>query len=247
MGAMRPGPLAWLVVSAALATPAAAGDDDAAARAALAAKLPGVQADDLRRSPVPGLYEVTIGNDVMYVSPDGRYLLRGDLLDLAARVNLTEAREAEIRARWVAALDESRMVIFEPAGDTRHTITVFTDIDCTYCRAMHAEIDDYLARGIRVRYLLYPRNGPGTASAAKAEHVWCSPDRNDALTRAKAGKPVRAPSCETPIMANLQTGRTLPVTGTPTTVTDSGHLISGFVPPDRLQAELQRLAGGAGR
>ena len=232
-----------LLLAALLVTPftAAADDDDHAVREALAAKLPGVSADDLRASPVPGLYEVMVGAQIVYVSADGRYLLNGSMIDLENKRNLTEERLATARAEWVRDLDESRMVIFEPEGPTRHTVTVFTDIDCGYCRAMHRGIDELLEAGIRVRYLLYPRNGPGTPSAAKAVHVWCSADRRDALTRAKAGETVTAPPCENPINANFALGRTVPVTGTPTLITDGGDLIPGYLEPEALVAELDRL------
>lgn len=211
------------------------------ARTALAAKLPGIEAKDIRESPVPGLYEVMVGARIVYVSADGRFLLNGQMIDLENQANLTEGRISDVRADWAAGLDESRMVIFEPTSATRHTITVFTDIDCGFCRTMHEDIGGLLARGVRVRYLLYPRNGPGTESAKKADHVWCSADRNDALTRAKAGKRVIAPACETPTVANFELGRTVPVTGTPTLVTDGGMLIPGYLETAKLVAELDRL------
>lgn len=226
-----------ILIAAVAGAPVTAND----ARTELAAKLPGIEAADIHESPVPGLYEVRVGARMVYVSADGRYLLNGQLIDLETQANLTEGRLSEVRADWAAGLDESRMVIFEPKGDTRHTVTVFTDIDCSFCRTMHEDIDGLLARGVRVRYLLYPRNGPGTESAKKADHVWCSADRNDALTRAKAGKRVTAPPCETPTIANFELGRTVPVTGTPSLITDGGTLIPGYLETVKLVAELDRL------
>lgn len=211
------------------------------ARAELAEKLPGIEAKDIRESPIPGLFEVMVGARIVYVSADGRFLLNGQMIDLENQANLTENRLGAVRAEWAAGLDESRMVIFEPDGDTKHTVTVFTDIDCGFCRTMHEDIDGLLDRGVRVRYLLYPRNGPGTESAKKADHVWCSADRNAALTRAKAGKRVTAPACDTPTVANFELGRTVPVTGTPTLITDGGSLIPGYLETERLVAELDRL------
>lgn len=227
-----------LILIAAVAGAPANTDD---ARTELASKLPGIEAKDIRESPIPGLYEVMVGARIVYVSADGRYLLNGQMIDLETQANLTERRIGDVRAEWAAGLDESRMVIFEPTVDTRHTVTVFTDIDCGFCRTMHEDIDGLLARGVRVRYLLYPRNGPGTASAEKADHVWCSKDRNDALTRAKAGKRVTAPACETPTLANFELGRTIPVTGTPTLITDGGTVIPGYLETAKLVAELDRL------
>lgn len=226
--------------------PAWASDDDAELRAALAAKLPGVAADDVRATPVPGLYEVRIGPRIAYVSADGRYLLDGKIIDMVDKVNLTDARATAVRAAWVNGLDEARMIVFEPRDDVRHTVTVFTDVDCGYCRAMHNDIDGLLKRGVRVRYLLYPRNGPDSPAAKKMDHVWCSADRQSALTRAKRGETVTAPKCDTPVAENLVLGQMLPVTGTPTLVTERGEVIPGYLEADRLVTELDRLKLRAG-
>lgn len=230
-----------ILIALTLCVPALAMADDAVTRAALADKLPGIAAEDVRPSPVPGLYEVRVGPRIAYVSADGRFLLNGQMIDLEAKANVTEERLTEIRAAWVKGLDESAMIVFEPEGKTRHTVTVFTDVDCGYCRAMHKDIDGLMEQGIRVRYLLYPRNGPDTESARKADHVWCSADRQAALTRAKRGQTVTAPACDTPVMDNFALGRSVPVTGTPTLVTDGGDLIPGYLETERLVAELDRL------
>lgn len=216
--------------------------DNAEVRERIAARLPGVAAADVNPSPVAGLYEVMVGPRVVYVSADGRFVLQGSVIDLDAQANITEPRRTAARARWVNGLDEAQMVIFEPTVPLRHTVTVFTDIDCGYCRQMHAEINGLLAGGVRVRYLLYSRGGPGTEAANKAEHVWCAPDRRAALTAAKLGRAVAARACETPLMANLMLGRELNVTGTPTLVSGGGDLIPGYVPAATLIEELERLA-----
>ena len=80
------------------------------------------------------------------------------------------------------------MVIFSP-DNPRYTVTVFTDVDCQYCRKLHSEIAEINKLGVRVRYVFFPRSGPGTESWHKAEAVWCSANRNEALTRAKLGNP----------------------------------------------------------
>ena len=101
-------------------------------------------------------------------------------------VNLTEALRSRARMVLINAVPESQMVIFSPKNPL-YTITVFTDLDCQYCRKLHSEIAEINKLGVRVRYMFYPRTGPNTESWRKAEVVWCSANRNDALTRAKAG------------------------------------------------------------
>jgi thiol:disulfide interchange protein DsbC len=128
------------------------------------------------------------------------------------------------------------MIIFKPAnGKVKHTITVFTDVDCGYCRQFHREIDKVTALGIEVHYLSFPRTGPNTESWTKAEHVWCSSDRNAALTRAKAGGDAPGESCaNAPIESHYSLGQRIGVRGTPAIFSESGELIGGYLPPATL-------------
>jgi thiol:disulfide interchange protein DsbC len=212
---------------------------DMSVEESLAAKVPGIEAEDIRATPVPGLWEVTVGAQVIYLSEDGRYMVRGEVIDLMTGENMTAQRQSELQAelanRFAKDLDESRMVVFSPQ-DPRHTVTVFTDIDCGFCRKLHGEIDEYNKRGIKVRYLFYPLAGPGSESWLKADAVWCSPDRNEAMTRAKLGEEVRASGpCEnTPAAEHYELGAQLGVRGTPMMLTEDGEMLRGYVPPDQL-------------
>ena len=156
------------------ATPAAATGPSAKAdpRAVIVKKIDGIKLEDVRMSPVNGVYEVTHGADISYLSSDGRYAILGDLIDLDTDANLSEDRRRGIRARMIETIPDSEMLVFSPK-DPKYTITVFTDIDCGYCRRMHSQIAEYNRLGIRVRYLFFPRSGPDTESWHKAEAVWC--------------------------------------------------------------------------
>ena len=103
------------------------------------------------------------------------------MIDLDSDANLSENRRRGIRARMIETVPETEMLVFSPK-DPKYTITVFTDIDCGYCRRLHSQIAEYNRLGIRVRYLFFPRSGPDTESWHKAEAVWCASNRNDALT-----------------------------------------------------------------
>jgi thiol:disulfide interchange protein DsbC len=217
----------------------AAAAPDASVQETLAARFPGVEAENVRPTPVPGLWEVAVGAQVVYLSEDGRFLLRGELIDLMTSESLTDSRRAELVGQMTAKLDESRMVVFSPEKP-RHTITVLTDIDCGYCRRFHREIDEYNQRGIKVRYLFYPLAGPGSPSWAKADAVWCSADRQDAMTRAKAGEEIKPklPCENTPVTEHYQLAGQLGATGTPALLLSDGTLVPGYVPPDQLAAWL---------
>lgn len=212
-------------------------------RAQIASKLPGVRAEDLRASPIAGIYELTRGTNIAYVSSDGKYAISGDLIDLASNDNLTEERRRNARAKMIGAIPESDMLVFGPA-DPKYTVTVFTDVDCAYCRELHSRIGEYNRLGIRVRYLFYPRSGPNTESWSKAEQVWCSGNRNEALTQAKLGMPLKAKPCaNNPVAREYALGRDFDLRGTPAIVMADGELIGGYLPPAELAQHLRKSRG----
>ena len=168
---------------------------------------PGRQAEQIQPSPIPGLYEVRSGADVGYVSADGRFYVDGDIFDMETKDEPDRDCSRQTgRVELLAKVPDADAIVFAPQGPVRHTLTVFTDVDCRYCRRMHQEMAELNRLGIRVRYLMFPRSGPDTDSWHKAEAVWCSADRRDALTRAKSGEVVKAPACESPIAERLCAG-----------------------------------------
>ena len=203
----------------------------------LAGQLNGVEAKDISNSPVQGIYQVAVGSNVAYVTNDGRYIIRGDIYDAKSSTNLTEETRSKARVAMLKSVDPASMIVFKPAAGkpVKHTVTIFTDVDCGYCRQFHREIDKVTALGIEVHYLFYPRTGPNTESWAKAEGVWCAPDRNAALTRAKLGGEVPTAKCgKTPVEATYALGQRIGVRGTPAVFTETGELIGGYLPPNSL-------------
>ena len=207
---------------------------DTDSRAAIAAKFPEVRPEQISQSPVKGLYEVRIGAKIAYVSADGRFLLQGEIIDIDTDQNLTESRREGVRRDVLAGVNEAGMIVFAPAK-TLSTITVFTDIDCGYCRKLHKQIADYNARGIKVRYMFFPRSGPGTDSWTKAEQVVCSKNKQAALTAAKLGSTLNEKACKPNSVAeHYNVGRDFGVQGTPAIILDSGELIGGYLDPAEL-------------
>jgi thiol:disulfide interchange protein DsbC len=162
------------------------------------------------------------------------------MVDVDSNVNVTENRRRGIRARMIDSIPESEMLVYSPKEPAKYTITVFTDIDCGYCRKLHSQIAEYNKLGIRVRYLFFPRSGPNTESWSKAEAVWCSANRNDALTRAKGGETVKAPKCPSNAVArDFDLGLKLKVDGTPAIFLASGEMLGGYSPPNELARYLK--------
>ena len=228
------------VIAGILLAPLVLADSHDDAKATILKKFPELINADVTESPIEGLYEVRLGAQVTYVSADARYLIEGQIINVNTGQNLTEARRMEVRAEAVDQLGDSSMIVFGPSS-AKHTVTVFTDIDCGYCRKLHREINDYNDEDIRVRYLFFPRSGPNTESWNKADRVWCSVDRNAALTAAKAGKPLSAEDCgATPVAQHYELGRKFGIRGTPAIVLESGEIVPGYVPASELAAQLAK-------
>jgi thiol:disulfide interchange protein DsbC len=229
---------------AATATPAVAGTPAATAkvdpRIEISSRIPGTKPEELRATPIPNIYELTRGSEIAYVTTDGKFAISGDLFDIPKNNDLTEDHRRDLRVQEIGSIPETQMVIFGPK-DPKYTVTVFTDVDCAYCRQLHSQIADYNRLGIRVRYLFYPRSGPNTESWTKAEQVWCSDDRNDALTRAKLGQPLKAKRCgDTPVARTYALGREFGLQGTPAIVASNGTMFPGYLPPTELLQELKK-------
>ena len=215
---------------------AASGDP----RLEISKKVPGIKPEDLRATPIPNIYEMTRGSEIAYVTTDGKYAISGDMIDIAKNNNLTETRRRDLRMKEIGAIPESDMLVFGP-NSPKYTVTVFTDVDCAYCRELHRQIAEYNRLGIRVRYIFYPRTGPNTESWTKAEEVWCSSDRNDALTRAKLGQPLPTKPCaNNPVARTYALGQDFGLQGTPAIVLADGEMIGGYLSPPELLQELKK-------
>lgn len=226
IGLFAAGMLALLTTGAAVADRST---DETTIRAALGQMHP----DAIEATPVTGVYSVAIGPHIVYMSADGRYMFQGELIDVAARVSLTEPRRRAAVRNAVDAVSEKDMIIFEPKK-TRHTITVFTDIDCGYCRKLQKDIPELMDDGIRVRYMLYPRAGIGSTSYKKAVAVWCADDRRAAIAAAKADKQIDMKSCDNPIAEQMKLADSLGMRGTPFIVFDNGQTQPGYLPAKQM-------------
>ncbi len=221
--------------------PFSAGAGPDAIRDALSKAMPGVEVADISESPVKGFYEVVVGPNLFYVSEDGRYLLNGSLFDLDAppdKRDLTEAKIGMARARAIQKIDAENVVRFK-APLQQHVISVFTDVDCGYCRKLHAEIDQYMKQGITVEYLFYPRAGIGSESYKKAVAVWCADDRQNALTKAKLGEAIEMKECANPVAEHMKLAGSLQIRGTPMIVTEQGQVLPGYVSAQDLSRRLE--------
>lgn len=203
--------------------------------------LPNLKITGIKTTPVKGLYEVMLGTDLVYMTADGRYVLRGDLLDLKSRRNLSEDQRATARVAALKRLGLSKMISYTPKHP-EHNIYVFTDVDCAYCRKLHQEVGLLNSSGIAVHYLAFPRAGIGSTSYKKSVAIWCSADPAVALTEAKNGANPAVRSCKNPVKEEFDLGKEMGVKGTPTIVLENGEMVDGYVPGPEL-VQLVRAGG----
>ena len=224
--------------------PTASAADLEALKEKVARRLPGeVSLDSLRPSKaMPGWYELEHGMQLLYISADARRLFVGDLVDLEAQVNLTQGWRERNAVRLIDAVGEENMVVMGPANAKR-TITVFTDVDCPYCRRLHDDVPELTKNGVKVRYLLYPRTGLESETYRKSVAVWCAADRVKAVGVAKSGGALETKTCANPVAQHYQLGRRMNVAGTPTIYLDDGKVLGGYVPSARLLAILNLSPG----
>ena len=194
----------------------------------------------LNQTALPNIFEIELNTgEILYSDISGDYLFAGDMYQTTPTglMNLSANTRQKRALDKIALIPEEEMIIFTPE-EVKATITVFTDVDCTYCRALHGDLEDLMAYGIQVRYLAYPRGGQAATSYDKMISVWCSDDRKQSLTVAKSGEDLPEATCETPILEHYQLGNELGISGTPALVFEDGRVIPGYLDSERLAAML---------
>ncbi|VAW53068.1 Thiol:disulfide interchange protein DsbC [hydrothermal vent metagenome] len=205
-------------------------------RAALAKTLPQAAKASITKTPVEGLYQVMAGSQIMYMTKDARYILEGDLYDMQNRKNITEDARGSLRLGALNKLGEDNMLVYLPKGKVKHTITVFTDIYCPYCRKLHNEMGDYMNNGVKVRYIFVPFKGAKSVQASVS--VWCAKDRTKAMDLAKSGKTLDKKTCDNPVSKHQALAAELGIRGTPAIMLENGTLMPGYVPSNKVIEQL---------
>ena len=229
---------AALSIASANAQEVETSDEIERVRAELLKMIPPAATADIIATEASNVYRVEFHGSFASVYTVGDHVLIGELLNTKDKVNVGEVAQSERTAKVIADVPTDKMIVFGPKDAKRH-ITVFTDIDCGYCRKLHNEVDDLTSAGIQVRYLAFPRAGVGSNSYNKYVSVWCNDNPQTALTTAKSGGDVPTATCENPISETYNLGQQVGVRGTPTIVFDDGTLTPGYLP----SAELIRRMG----
>ena len=210
-------------------------------------KLPGIEISSVEPSPKEGMYQAFYSGQLLYISTDGQFLFTGNMLGLAGEKPLNHTEEAMYiksaelspkRAAAIESLNEDDMVVFK-AENEEYAITIFTDVDCAYCRKLHKEVPQLNSRGITVRYLAFPRAGVGSSAYDKLVSVWCADDKALAMDDAKLRRKFSPKKCTNPVASQYHMTRDFGLNGTPALILPDGELIAGYVPFDELHKHLK--------
>ena len=222
-----------------LALPLAAPAQEATIRKNLGERVPALaQIDEVRKTPMAGLYEVRVDNEILYTDAEGNFLIHGNLLDTKARRNLTEERIEKLTAIDFKEL-QLKHAFTTVRGNGQRKVAVFADPNCGYCKRFEKDLAK--VGNVTVHTFLIPILGAD--SVTKSRQLWCSADKakawNDWMQRDVA--PKGEGSCNTDALtANLDFARKYRITGTPTLVFENGARVPGAVNTQQIEEMLAK-------
>lgn len=201
----------------------------------------GIKVQDISFSDERNLYVINVGDiQPIYMLPDGEHVILGDIFNISeGEAQSTTEKDKDIFRKNKLNISNLETIDFL-AKKEKYSLTVFTDVDCGYCRKFHNEIDQYNNLGISIKYLAFPRAGIDSESYTKMVSAWCSDQADLSITLLKDNKSIPSNSCENSVAEQFELGRTLGITGTPALITQSGKLLPGYVPAQELLMLLQK-------
>lgn len=219
-------------------TPTLSAGDSKAVLEALSANLTKsglkLTISDILPTQMPDMYLVVPeGVPPFFTDKTGTYLMQGDIIKLGNNpaIDVSSLAMAGVAKKKLDNVDKSELIIFPAKGKPKSHIYVFTDPTCHYCRILHKDRETLNKAGIEIRYLAWPR---GDDLKPLAEAVWCSADRNTALTDAKNDKSPARKTCQNPVQKHMELGASLGVSGTPAVFTADGEQIGGYLQPEAM-------------
>ena len=202
----------------------------------------GSEIESIQESSILGLYSVYYGDmEPIYVTKDGNFFIYGDIykINIDSISNITDLEISKRRSIILSNLKPSELISFKSKNE-KYSVTIFTDVDCGYCRKLHNQIEEYNNLGITINYAAFPRSGLGTDSFTKMVNAWCSDNTKLSLTRLKNNKEVDVNFCDNqPVSKHYAIGKKLGVTGTPAIFSTDGILIPGYLSPEDLLTKLK--------
>jgi thiol:disulfide interchange protein DsbC len=209
---------------------------EAAIRKNIAERLPDFpKIDEVTKTPIPGLYELRIGSEVLYTDEQGNYLIEGSLIDTKTRSNLTEARIAKLTAIDFSKLPLKDAIVWKQGTGARKLV-VFADPNCGYCKKFERDLQQ--VKDVTVYTFLYPILGGD--SPDKSRNIWCAKDSikvwRDWMIEGTTIPTSTAAGCDTSaLQRNVALGRKYRISGTPGLVFEDGTHKPGAIPPAQVE------------
>ena len=230
---------AWVL---AIGLPCAALADEATIRKNLLERLPNMPTiDEVTKSPVPGLYEVRIGSELIYTDESGNYVIQGHIIDTKTRTDITEARIAKLTQVDFASLPLKDAILIKQGTGTRKLV-IFGDPNCGYCKRLERDLQ--AVKDVSIYTFLFPILGPD--SNVKAKDIWCAKEPGKAWRDWMVNGVAPAKSigkCDTAALdRNLALGNRHRVQGTPAVVYEDGSRSPGALPAEQIEARMAAAA-----
>ncbi len=225
-----------LLAAAALSLSLSATAQESTIRKTLAERIPQLEKiDEVRSTPMSGLYEVRVGTDLFYTDAKGNFLIQGELIDTKARRNLTEDRITKLSAVDFSALPLKDAFV-TVRGNGKRKLVVFADPNCGYCKRFERDLQK--VDNVTIHTFLYPILSPD--SVEKSRNIWCAKDRSnswdDWMLRDKTPP---TSTCDTAaLQRNLAFGKKHKITGTPTLIFADGSRVPGAIGLQELEKHL---------
>jgi thiol:disulfide interchange protein DsbC len=234
--------LAIVCIAALLGLAGAVRADEASIRKNLAERLPNFPPiDEVSKTAIPGIYELRIGNDIIYTDENGHHVLQGQMIDTKTRANLTEARIAKLTQIDFASLPLKDAILIKQGSGARK-VAVFGDPNCGYCKRL--ERDLVALKDVSIYTFLYPILGPD--SNVKSRDIWCARDRAKAwrawMVDGNAPSKASGPCDTSALERNVALGERHRVNGTPAIVFEDGTRSPGAMPADQIESRLVAAA-----
>ena len=189
-------------------------------------------------TPVAGIYEVQVGNEIVYTDATAKYLIQGNLLELASGKNLTEIRQSDLnRIRWADLLPSNALK--DVRGNGSRQLAIFADPNCGYCKRLEKALQPL--DNITIYTYLIPILSPD--STQKSKQIWCATDPLKAWHdwMINGISPTGKADCATPIEKNQALAKTYSITGTPTLFFTDGSRIPGAAQVSDIEKKLASL------
>ena len=203
--------------------------------------IPNYKFDKIKKSPLDNMYEIVYGGEIIYITSDAQFLFESGNLQKIIKgkdsyhfKNLTESSASEGRKNLLSNLADSKLFVYGDSKD--YYINVVTDIDCSYCRKFHNDIETYVQNGVKVRYLVFAVK---TSAKKKVVSAWCANNKNQAFTLLKKDKTIEKLNCNNPIDEHQNIISSIGVSSTPSIFLPSGELIQGYMSPEEVIQKLK--------